>query len=140
MTKEILKIISTNWIHLVGFYITTYLTLVIGGIFDPTEGWQPLILTGFLAALMLFAIYGYAIIGWFYLTIFVMDMAAFSWKSRWTRGILIVEWLIISAPFVYWAFKYEYWLWITLSMSLLATQMLRKKSIDRVRALGLPAN
>ena len=133
MIKGILKIISTNWIHLVGFYITTYLTLVIGEIFNPTEGWEPIIVTGFLAAFMLFALYGYAIIGWFYLAILIMDMAAFGWKSRWTKEILIVEWVIISAPFVYWAFKYEYWLWLALSMSLLATQMLRKRSIDIVR-------
>ncbi len=130
-TKNILKTLTTNWIHIVGFYLATYLTLVIGSIFDPTEGWEPIILTGFVAALLLFYVYGYVVIGWFYLTIVIMDIAAFSWKNKWIRETLIVEWIIISVPFIYWAFKYEYWLWIALSISFLTTQMLRMKRIEK---------
>lgn len=132
MTKKILRTIATNWIHIVGFYLTTYLTLVIGSFFDPTEGWEPIILTGFVAALLLFAVYGYVIIGWFYLAIVVLDIIGFTLTSKWRKEILIVEWVIISTPFIYWAFEYEYWLWITLSVSLLTTQMMRLKQIKKI--------
>src|SRR5690606_16652642 len=132
MIRRILKIVTTNWIHIVGFYLITYLTLVIGSFFDPTEGWEPIILTGFLAALLLFVVYGYVVVGWFYLAIVLLDVICFTWTNKWRKEILIIEWLIISAPFIYWAFEYEYWLWITLSISLLTTQMLRLKRIKEI--------
>ncbi len=136
-TRNILKTLTTNWIHIVGFYFATYLTIVIGSIFDPTEGWEPIILTGFVAALLLFFVYGYVIVGWFYLVIVGMYIVAFSWKNKRTRQTLIIEWIIISAPFIYWAFEFQYWLWIVLSISLLITQMLRLKRIKKIRSLKL---
>lgn len=133
MTKKLFKIISTNWIHLVGFYLATYLTIVVGEFFDPTEGWEPIVLTGFVAALMLFIVYGYVIIGWFYLAILIMDIGAFSWKNNWTKRTLILEWIIISTPFIFWAVEYKYWLWITLSVSLLLTQLMRARRIEKIK-------
>jgi hypothetical protein len=136
MIKKILRTIMTNWIHLVGFYLMTYLTIVVGSIFDPTEGWDPIILTGFVAALLLFVVYGYVIVGWFYLAIILLDVACLIWTTKWRKEILILEWIIISIPFVYWAFEYEYWLWITLSVSLLTTQMIRLRMIKKVVELN----
>lgn len=134
MTRRILRTITTNWIHVVGFYLMTYLSIVIGSFFDPTEDWEPIILTGFFAALLLFVVYGYIILGWFYLAIVLLDVAFFTCTSKWRKEILMVEWVIISMPFVYWAFEYEYWLWITLSASLVATQMIRLGMIRKVEA------
>lgn len=132
MIKRILRTIMTNWIHLVGFYLMTYLTIVVGSIFDPTEGWDPVILTGFVAAFLLFVVYGSVIVGWFYLAIILLDVACLTWTNKWRKEILILEWIIISIPFVYWAFEYEYWLWIALSVSLLTTQMIRLRMIKKV--------
>lgn len=132
MTKRILRTITTNWVHIVGFYLTTYLTLVIGSFFDPAEGWEPAVLTGFISAILLFVVYGYVIIGWFYLAIVLLDIACFTWTNKWRKEILIMEWIIISGPFIYWALEYEYWLWITLSVSLLTTQMIRLKKIKKI--------
>jgi|SRR5688500_4868544 len=132
MIRRILRTITTNWIHVVGFYLMTYLTIVLGSFFDPTEGWEPIILTGFFAALLLFVVYGYVILGLFYLAIVLLDVAFFTCTNKWRKEILIIEWIIISIPFVHWAFEYEYWLWITLSASLMATQMIRLRMIRKV--------
>jgi hypothetical protein len=132
MTGRIFRTIATNWIHIVGFYLTTYLTLVVASFFDPTEGWEPIILTGFMAALLLFVIYGYVVIAWFYLAIVIMDVVCFTWTNERRLEILMAEWIIISSPFIYWAFEYEYWLWIALSVSLLITQIVRLGRIKKI--------
>jgi hypothetical protein len=132
--KRLLKIISTNWIHLVGFYITTYLSLILFKLIglETSDSWESLLLTSIFSILLLFIIYGPMIIGGFYSAIFIMDIVAFSWTNNWRREILIIEWIIISIPFIYWAFENEYWLWITLSVSLLTTQMVRLRRIKEI--------
>jgi hypothetical protein len=130
-TTRLLKIISTNWTHLVGFYLTTYLSFIlfkIIGLGDDYE-WDTLWF-GFISAGLLFIVYGLDILGYFVLTILTMDIISFSWTNKWIKETLIIQWIIISTPFIYWAFEYQYWLWITLSISLLITQMIRRKKIE----------
>jgi hypothetical protein len=130
-TTRLLKIISTNWTHLVGFYLTTYLSFIlfkIIGLGDDYE-WDTLWF-GFISAGLLFIVYGLDILGYFILTILTMDIISFSWTNKWIKETLIIQWIIISTPFIYWAFEYQYWLWITLSISLLITQMIRRKKIE----------
>ena len=130
--KRVLRTVLTNWIHLIVFYIATYLTLILFRVFRLSDGdWESAILTGFVSTFLLFIVYGPIIIGWFYLAVISMDILLFSRDNRWTKEKLLLEWLIISIPFIYWAFKYEYWLWINLSISFLTTQLLRKRLIER---------
>jgi hypothetical protein len=132
-TTRLLKIISTNWTHLVGFYLTTYLSFIlfkIIGLGDDYE-WDTLWF-GFISAGLLFMVYGLDILGYFILTILTMDIISFSWTNKWIKETLIIQWIIISTPFIYWAFEYQYWLWITLSISLLITQMIRRNKIETI--------
>jgi hypothetical protein len=132
MTTRLLRIISTNWIHLLGFYITIYLSFIIFkiiGLGDDYE-WDILLGFGFVSAGILMLGYGLKILGYFVLAIVAMDIGSFSWGNKRPRETLILQWIIISVPFIYWAFYYEYWLWITLSISLLTTQLVRAKGID----------
>jgi len=134
MTTRLLKIILTNWKHLIGFYITIYVSFIIFkiiGLGDDYE-WDVLLWFGFVSAGILMLAYGLKILGCFALTIVAMDIVSFSWTNKWTKWTLILQWTIISAPFIYWAFEYEYWLWIALSISLLTTQLLRRKQIDSI--------
>jgi hypothetical protein len=121
--------ISTNWIHIIGFYVTTYLSLIFFQLIGLTSGYElkSLLIEGPLSVLLLFVVYGAFIIGYFYLAIVIMDIIGFSWRNFWINETLILEWFIISIPFIYWAFKYDYWLWLTLSGSFLLTQMIRRK-------------
>ncbi|CAN5622258.1 hypothetical protein BH10BAC4_BH10BAC4_14330 [soil metagenome] len=134
MLKKSVRILRSNWTHLIGFYLSTYLFMI----FSKANGqvpdsWGEVITTGLFWAGLLFYVYGISLIGWFYLAIITIDMLAFSWwRNKWITETLIIEWLIIITPFIYWAFKYEYWLWIALSASLLATQVLRGKTIRKI--------
>jgi hypothetical protein len=137
--KGLLKIILTNWIHLPGFYITTYLSLIFFKLIgiETTDSWHSILLVSIFTILLLFMIYGPLIILGFFGAIMLMDILAFSWANKWPKKILIIEWVIISVPFIYWAFEHEYWLWITLSLSLLTTQLMRLKRIKEIESKAL---
>lgn len=143
MVNRLLKIIGTNWTHLLGFYLTTYLSFIIFkliGLEDDYE-WEAILGWGLFSSLFLILTYGLKILGYFVLTIVLMDIVSFSWHNKWTKATLIIQWTIISIPFIYWAFEYEYWLWITLSISLLTTQLIRGKRIELIKQkLGTTSN
>jgi len=134
--KRTLKIISTNWVHLVGFYVTTYFSLILFNFLGlegyTTETWTQ---TLFLNLIMiLFLIFGYGLM--FLLGLFgaliIMDSIGFNLPKTKTDLILILECIIIIPPFVIWAFDYNYWLWLTLIISFAVTQWIRKRKIEKI--------
>jgi hypothetical protein len=135
--KRTLKIISTNWIHLVGFYVTTYFSLILFNFLGlegyTTETWTQ---TFFLNLIMiLYLIFGYGLmflIGLFGALI-ILDSIGFNLTKTKTNLILFLEWIIIIPPFVTWAFEYDYWLWLTLIISFATTQMIRKQEIEKIK-------
>lgn len=134
-TKRILKILGTNYIHLIGFIITTYFSSIIFSLlklerYTNEFTIDSLIVWVFTVPILIFT-YGLIFLGGFYLSIIIMDAIGFFLFPNQTRKILLIEWLIIIPPFVYWAFQYDYWLWLTLSISFLITQSIREKRINK---------
>jgi hypothetical protein len=134
-TKRILKILGTNYIHLIGFIITTYFSSIIFSLlklerYTNEFTIDSLIVWVFTVPILIFT-YGLIFLGGFYLSIIIMDAIGFFLFPNQTRKILLIEWLIIIPPFVYWAFQYNYWLWLTLSISFLITQSIREKRINK---------
>ena len=134
LNKRLLKylsVIKTNWIHLVGFYISTYIGLIIFRLLGMQrysyESWNSTLFLNLLTIPLLFFTYGLIILICFHLIIILMDLLAFRFIPVRFEYILIVEWLVIIPPFVYWAFKYDYWLWLFLTASFLCTQFIRKR-------------
>ena len=134
--KKILNILATNWVHLVGFYITAYLSIALFKLLGvPHYGsgsWIQTLLLGFLSIPVLFFTYGMEIIAGFFGGLILLDLIGFKFTKHKVKAILLVEWLLIVPIFVCWAFKYEYWLWITLALSFLVTQYWREKKIKRI--------
>lgn len=134
--KYILKIIATNWVHFVGFYVTTYLSLIlfklIGLEGSANEEWTSILFLSLLTIPLLFFVYGLRILGGFLVAIVFLDILGFNLKPSRIKLILFLEWILIIPPFINWAFEYEYWLWLTLSISFLITQSLREKKIDKI--------
>lgn len=131
-----MKILSTNWVHFVGFYVTTYLSLIlfklIGIEGSANEEWSAILFLSLLTIPLLFFVYGLRIIGGFLVAIVLLDIIGFTLKPDRIKLILFIEWILIIPPFINWAFEYEYWLWITLTISFLVTQLLREKKIDKI--------
>jgi hypothetical protein len=134
--KDTFKILATNWVHFVGFYVTTYVSLILFKLIglDGTENdeWSTILFLSLLTIPLLFFVYGLRIIGGFFAAIVLLDIIGFNLKPARIKLILFLEWVLIIPPFINWAFEYDYWLWITLSISFLTTQLLRKKAIENI--------
>ncbi|QHL86835.1 hypothetical protein GU926_05035 [Nibribacter ruber] len=70
----------------------------------------------------------------FFSALALLDVFCFSFIKNKIKTILLIEWIIIVPIFIYWAFEYEYWLWITLAISFFVTQQLRDKKIKKIVA------
>lgn len=130
------KILATNWAHFVGFYVTTYISLIffklIGLEGSENEDWTEVLFLSLLTIPLLYFVYGLRIIGGFLAAIIILDIVGFNLKPDRIRLILFLEWLLIMPPFINWAFEYEYWLWIPLSISFFITQLYREKKIANI--------
>ncbi|SFO01476.1 hypothetical protein SAMN04488519_103109 [Algoriphagus ornithinivorans] len=135
--KMTFQIIFTNWVHLLGFYFTTYLSFILFSILRlegfAGENWNVILFFSPLAIPILFFTYGLFIIGGFYISICLLDTLAFNFIKEKTWTILFLEWIMIIPIFIMWAFEYEYWLWLTLILSFLVTQRIRKNSIEKIK-------
>jgi hypothetical protein len=135
MLKATLKIILTNWIHLVGFYAMTYVSLIFFkaiGIDSENDTWETILVLSPLTIPILFLVYGPLIIGGFYGVIISLDIMCFNFIKVKTWKVLMLEWILIIPFFINWAFENKYWLWLTLCLSFLITQFIRKKQIERL--------
>lgn len=134
--KRTLKIISTNWVHLVGFYVTTYFSMFIFNFLNlegyTTETWTQTIFLNLIMILYLIFGYGLVFLIGFYGALIIMDSIWFNLTKTKTNMILLLEWIIIIPPFVTWAFEYDYWLWLTLIFSFAVTQWIRSRKIEKV--------
>ncbi len=134
--KRTLKIISTNWVHLVGFYVTTLFSLILFSFFGlegyTTETWTQALFLNLIMILFLIFGYGLMFLVGFYVALIIMDSIGFNMTKTKTDFILLLEWIIIVPPFVTWAFKYDYWLWLTLIISFAVTQWIRRRKIEKI--------
>jgi hypothetical protein len=134
--KKTLNILATNWVHLVGFYITAYLSIALFKLLGvPHYGsgsWIQTLLLSLVSIPFLFFTYGLKIIVGFFGVLVLLDLIGFRFTKFKIRTILLVEWLLIIPVFIGWAFEYEYWLWITLALSFLVTQYWREQKLKRI--------
>lgn len=129
---KIIKLMSTNWIHLLGFYVSSYFYVIFSkliGIEQPFDNWSTAIFYNLLGTLFLLFTYGLVIVIGFYLLILFLDLLLFQFKRLRLIEIVLIEWILIIPPFIYWAFKEEYWLWLVLVASLLTTQLIRRRQL-----------
>jgi len=132
--KAVLKIYSTNWIHLVGFLSGSYIYLAIRNIFFPErttntfEDW----LTGILMLPVFFLTYGLVFLLAFVAIMFILDTLFFINNKEHILRLLFWQWFIIVLQPITWAFEYRYWLWIVLSVTFFITQYIRSKKIKNI--------
>ncbi len=132
--KVKLKIFMTNWVNVVGIFLGAYFFSIIAALvelekFTTSEVLNSLAV-GFLGGL--FGILGYGLIFWlgFLLAIFLLDMILMSPKTENLRIKLLIEWIVISLPFIYWGIQYAKWIWFVLVLCFLLTQLFREKKIQ----------
>ena len=131
--QDILKIILSNWIHLLAIYFGFYLAIIGSRIFEHKNfSWSSILFESLWTIPLLIFIYGLDLLWKFFVTILLLDIILFSFNQRWTREKLIIEWAIIVTPFINAAFEYKYWAWLTISILFLLTQLYRNKQIPKI--------
>lgn len=128
--KNIFKIILSNWINIVLILIAVYAYAFIiaysGRTFDFNDS--------IFSATYLIFLYGMLFWAGFIVSILILDviMFAFNKAPQYTTVKLIVEWIIISAPFIYWLIEYSEWTFLIAVLAFLLGQYLRRAYIIKM--------
>ncbi len=120
-----MKILKTNWINIVGVFVITLMYVFINSFFFHSATFVQAI---FGAALSV-CLYGIIFWGLFLILLVVLDLVFFTKNKNNLRTKLLIEWFIISLPFIYWIVKYNQWIFLVGVLAFLITQLLRKKLI-----------
>lgn len=124
------RVILTNWVHLLGFYICVEIVMVYEVLIKHGH-WSSYIGMLLFSAPFLLLTYGLMFIIGFLLVISILDLIFFSLIKQKVLLTLFIEWLLIVPTFIYYSFKYQYWLWIWLSATFLITQYIRGRRIEK---------
>lgn len=125
-----MKIILTNWVNILGVFLATFFYAVILNLFSSILNYS--IFQSMAAALIL--ICGYGLMFWisFAASLVILDLWLIvnGQNNLWHK--LLVECLLISSPFTYWAIRYGEWVFVIAAVTFYITQFGRAKLIRKV--------
>jgi hypothetical protein len=122
-----MKVIKTNWINIAGVFAIVFLYAVVLNLTDSNVSRN--LFQAVFAALILVCGYGIMFWGLFVVALIVLDLLLLIRNQNNLKTKLIIEWLIISSPFIYWTVKYHEWIFVAAVVAFLITQLLREKRI-----------
>jgi len=130
--KQYIRAITLNWIHLAGFYCCIEIMMIAfaGTELMHSHDWKNFFLSVLILAPILMFAYGLIVLIPFLVVIVLLDVILLSTINRSLLFIGLVEWVLISPIFVYWAVQNDYWLWFALIFSFLVTQLIRSKKLN----------
>ncbi|MGN6266162.1 MAG: hypothetical protein ACTHM5_10845 [Ginsengibacter sp.] len=125
--REIVKIFLSNWINLLTIFISLFIITFLSAIIQDKFTFSDAVFG------TTFSILAYGMIFWigFIIFILILDVILFGL----IRGLgsvtykLLAEWIIISAPFIYWLIKYREWIFMVAVLAFLLGQFLRRRFI-----------
>ena len=122
-----MEIIKTNWITVLGIFTMVFLYAIYLNVTDINVSRN--IFQSILPALILVVLYG-ALFWLLFLALLVLLDIFFVAKVKIDLRVrLLIEWVIVSIPFIYWAIRYRQWIFIVAVSAFLVTQLLREKSL-----------
>ena len=128
--KEILKIVLTNWVNVLTVYACMFVTLLICELYPGIATFKEAVYNTF-GSLIVYYVFFW--IG-FLICILVLDIVLFGFnrESKYTTIKLLIEWLIISVPFIYWLIRYNQWIFLAAVLAFLLGQYLRRPYIFKI--------
>jgi hypothetical protein len=119
-----MKILKTNWINIAGVFSIAFIYGFISAL---------LVSKTFMQAIFgaIFLVFGYGMMFWalFIATLVILDLVLIVRNQNSLKLKLLIEWIIISSPFIYWTVKYSEWIFLSTIIIFLITQLLREKCI-----------
>jgi hypothetical protein len=122
-----MRILTTNWINILGVFVSMLLYSVIFNQLNNDLGYN--IFQSIVGGLILICLYGMMFWGLFVISLIVLDLLLIVRNQNNLRIKLSIEWAIISAPFIYWAIRYQEWVFLVSVLAFLLTQLFREKII-----------
>ena len=126
-----IKILKTNWINILGVFTVLFLYTTVYGLIDSNISRN--IFQAIIASLIGICLYGIMFWMGFILALIILDLILIVPNQDKLTLKLLLEWIIISAPFIYWAITYERQrnIFIVAIIAFLITQLLRKQLITK---------
>jgi len=124
-----MKIIKTNWINLLGVFVVVFLYAIILNLTDTNVSRN--LFQAIIGSLILVCGYGIMFWGLFIIALVILDLILIVNNQKNLRIKLIIEWLIISAPFIYWTIKYHEWIFVAGIAAFLIMQFIRLTEIQK---------
>jgi hypothetical protein len=122
-----MKVVGTIWINIVGVFIAVLVYAIVLNLADATASRN--LFQAVFGALILVCLYGILFWTCFVVALVGLDLLIVrNHKNLVTK--LLVEWLVISTPFLYGIVKYYEWVFLVAIMAFLLTQFLRIKAIN----------
>jgi hypothetical protein len=124
-----MKILKTNWINIVGVLGSVFLYSVISNFTDSNTSQN--IFQAIFSGLILILFYGVTFWVLFIVSLIIFDLLFIVTNQSNLKIKLLLEWLLLSTPFIYWAIKYSEWIFLVAIISFLFTQLYRRKMIEK---------
>lgn len=125
-----MKILATNWINVLGVFVAMLLYSVI---FNQTNNHlNNTIFQSVVASLILICLYGLIFWGLFIAELAILDLLLILPNQKHIRQKLIIEWILVSTPYIYWLIRYKVWIFLVAIIAFAITQLLRKQLIVNI--------
>ena len=124
--KRVFKIVLSNWINVVGVFtiVLTYATIITWQDHTQYNLFQALLAAGIGVCL-----YGFIFWATFISQLIILDILFFGLSEGGIKIKLLIEWIIISAPFTYGIVKYNEWILAIGIVGFAVSQCIRAKRI-----------
>ena len=131
-----MKILKTNWVNIIGIFTAIFLYALVLNLNDTTIARN--LFQSILSALILVCLYGFMFWILFILLLIVFDLLLFVKRQViYLKIKLLLEWVIISTPFIYWEVKYKEMEFLIGVIAFLITQLIREKLIKKCLKKGV---
>ncbi|MDV3963741.1 hypothetical protein CMT72_12630 [Elizabethkingia anophelis] len=126
-----IRILKTNWINIIGVFTVLFLYTTIYELIEPNVSRN--IFQAMIVSLIGICLYGIMFWVGFIIMLIILDYVLIIPNPKDLKLKLLIEWIVISSPFVYWAIKYpeQRTLYIIAIITFLVTQLLRDKLINK---------
>jgi heme exporter protein D len=134
MSANDMMVIKTNWVNLLGVFLAVFLYAVILNLSNVNLSYN--IFQSILAALI--SVCGYGMMFWvsFAISLIVVDILLILRNRNHLKQKLLIEWLLISAPFIYWTIEYREWIFAVAIIAFLCSQLFRERFIKANRKIS----
>lgn len=128
--KQVFKVVLTNRINILVVFVFVFLF----GFFSAIINEQFSIGEALFGTTYGVVLYGIMFWIGFVLCVSVLDIVLFSFytEPKYTTYKLVIEWVLISSPFIYWIFRYNQWVFLVAVLAFLIGQYLRRPYIFKI--------